>query len=85
MTELEFDALLDRATELGRSYAIRTEGMYDSPLSGEWADQWTPRDLAGELGLSVDDPFWENLGMLCDAFEESYYETAGEMAEYAEW
>ena len=85
MTELELDALFDLAAELGRSYAIRTEGVYYSPLSGEWADQWTPLVLAGELGLSVADPFPSDyLGYICDAFEESYNETADKTAEYAE-
>ena len=86
MTELELDALLDRAAKLGRNYATRTEGAYHyAPLSGEWADQWTPLVLAGELGLSVADPFPSDyLGYICDAFEESYRETADEMAEYAE-
>ena len=73
MTELELDALLDRAAELGRNYATRTEGAYHyAPLSGEWAGQWTPFVLADELGLSVDDPFSDDLDMLCDVFEESY-------------
>ena len=82
MTELELDALLDRAAKLGRSYATRTEGAYHyAPLSGEWADQWTPLVLAGELGLSVDDPFSDDLDMLCDMFEESYRKTADEMPE----
>ena len=82
MTELELDALLDRAAGLGRNYATRTEGAYRyAPLSGEWADQWTPFVLAGELGLSVDDPFSDDLDMLCDMFEESYRKTADEMPE----
>ena len=76
MTELELDALLDRAAKLGRNYATRTEGAYHyAPLSGEWAGQWTPFVLAGELGLSDD------LDMFCDVFEESYRKTADEMPE----
>ena len=83
MTELELDALLDRAAKLGRNYATRTEGAYHyAPLSGEWADQWTPLVLAGELGLSVADPFPSDyLGYICDVFEESYRKTADEMPE----
>ena len=81
MTELEFDALCDRAVKLGRSYAARTGGVYYAPLSGEWADQWTPLVLAGELGLSVDDPSLDDLDMLCDVFGESCRETADETQE----
>lgn len=67
-------ALIDAATRLGEEYA-NTHGPRESgPLSGEWADDWTPRDLAEQLGIDPYDDA-DTLDMCCDAFEHAYYET----------
>lgn len=41
------------------------------PLSGEFADGWTPRDLASALDISEDR---EDFDDICSAFEDGYYE-----------
>lgn len=43
--------------------------MQPAPLSGEWADSWTPKTLADELGIAEDD---ERLDELCTEYELGY-------------
>lgn len=48
------------------------DGFRFPNLSGEYADDPTPRSLMDDLGLSEDDPRYEWLESdLCDAWEES--------------
>jgi hypothetical protein len=47
----------------------------DSPLSGEWADSLTPRDLATRVGYLDEVAGYvpeEGVSGLCDAFEAGY-------------
>lgn len=61
--------------------------VYDSfpvvDLSGEWADGWTPKRLAEELGMDDDSEAGDDLDALCDAFEEGAHAGVSETIEAA--
>ena len=61
------------AWALGYDYAVRTDGSYESPLSGEWADQLTPAGLhatlSAQLGYELGDGAYDEVD---DAFELGY-------------
>jgi len=75
-TDLEFDIAGD-AYLLGKRHAEVTRGRYrEGPLSGEFADQWTPGRLAGALARRNPEAtlaIIERLNdVLCEAFEDGY-------------
>jgi hypothetical protein len=61
------------AWALGYDYAVATEGVYESPLSGEWSDQLTPAGmharLSERLGYELGDAAFDEVD---DAFELGY-------------
>lgn len=74
-----FDAILDKAAELGGAYA-RAEQQNgateprEAPLSGEWADDPTPREVARNAGyFEDDDP--EIQDEIATAWENGYFDT----------
>ena len=79
--EERLNALLDKATRLGRRRAVDTAGVYadSGPLSGEWADQWTPAVLYAALGIDPEGWHAEDLDHVCRFFEDAYTE------EVADW
>ena len=66
-----------RAEYFGRFLAAQhdaTGSRRDAPLSGEWADETTPRDVCTyALGRFPTDDDADTLAELCDAFEEGYF------------
>lgn len=70
------NALFDKATRLGKRHAVDTAGVYadTGPLSGEWADQWTPAILYAKLGIDPGDWHVEDLDDVCQFFEDAYSE-----------
>ena len=81
--EDRLNALLDRAARLGRSYAADTAGVYadSGPLSGEWADQWTPAVLYAALGIDPEGWHVEDLSDVCQLFEDAYSEEVADWGE----
>lgn len=47
------------------------DSLPSSPLSGEWADSYSLRDLADELGMAMDD---DSFADACDAYEAAFDE-----------
>ena len=45
---------------------------YAPPLSGEWADELTPRDLVTNLGLALDVIHDSDENQICDAYETAH-------------
>lgn len=75
----DFTGILDKATELGGAYA-RAEQQNgvteprEAPLSGEWADDPTPREIARNAGyFEDDDP--EIIDEIATAWENGYFDT----------
>ena len=51
---------------------VVTDSFPSPDLSGEWADGYTPRRLADELGIRDDDDSLDSLcDSYCDAFEQA--------------
>lgn len=68
--------ICDFETYRDRAFAFGTQARIDAgdwpltdPLSGEWADSWTPYRLATALGVPAEA---EDLPSYCDAFETGY-------------
>ena len=81
--EERLNALLDKATRLGRRRAVDTAGVYadSGPLSGEWADQWTPAVLYAALGIDPEGWNVEDLDDVCRFFEDAYREEVADWGE----
>lgn len=72
-TEEQFD----HAARLGAEYALNQKASgatepREAPLSGEWAGEPTPRDIAESVGFSEEDA--EGISELCDAWENAYFD-----------
>ena len=75
---MDITAIHDKAAELGAAYA-RAEQQNgateprEAPLSGEWADDPTPRDVARNAGyFEDDDP--EIIDEIATAWENGYFD-----------
>lgn len=75
---MDITGILDTAAELGAAYARaeRENGATEAreaPLSGEWADDPTPRDVARNAGyFEDDDP--EIIDEIATAWENGYFD-----------
>ena len=72
---LDLERVMAKARMLGRNRALAERASnfdkpQDSPLSGEWADDPTPSDLAAILELTDPDLIEE----ACNNYESSYFE-----------
>lgn len=87
---------IEAARELGRGHGDAMgqiwsiegrdpEAIPEPDLSGQWADGWTPRDLAAHVGMNDGDISWngpEFMGWLCDAYEAGFAEAVAKYADY---
>ena len=79
---ITYEDMLDLAREYGAEYASINPG-HDTPLSGEWSGQPTPRAVCDRVGhpctdwnIDADDDIAIECNALSRAFEDAYY-TAG--------
>lgn len=69
----EVDTLIFRAEAYGRYYQARHPNR-DAPLSGEFADELTMRELFADIGTNIDEVDPLIVDDICDAFEDAYTE-----------
>lgn len=69
----EVDTLIFRAEAYGRYYQARHPNR-DAPLSGEFADDLTLRELFADIGTNIDEVDPLLIDDICDAFEDAYTE-----------
>ncbi len=75
---MDFTGILDTAATHGTEYALqeRANGATEpreAPLSGEWADDPSPRDIARNAGyFEDDDP--EIIDEIATAWENCYFD-----------
>lgn len=90
--EHAYDLGIHHAKEIEASLEDEDEKR-DDPLSGEYADDWTPATLVRAVGLSTRDALVQSLGLteyehaelesiVCDAFEQGYASTLKERVLY---
>lgn len=74
---MDITAIHDKAAELGAERARDeiADGAHqerEAPLSGEWAGDPTPRDVARDAGYEGEDA--EEIDEIADAWENGYFD-----------